>query len=75
MANAQVTQALKIAIVIADTIREVGETPSGPFYVMLCSTMPHLTMDSYSMIINGLKHARLVEEKNNVLRWIGPPPK
>jgi hypothetical protein len=56
---------------ICETIRELGDAPSGPLYA---SIMAHtsLSFDDYIKIIGTLKRAGLVRERANVLTWIGP---
>jgi hypothetical protein len=62
-------EAVKIITAIGDAIRDSKEIPSGTLYAVLCGRM---SITAYSNIINILKRAGLVEEKSNLLRWIGP---
>ncbi len=63
--------ALKILMAVAETIREVGEAPSGPLYAGLMAQ--GCTLGQYQGIINTLKGAKLIEETDShLLRWIGP---
>lgn len=67
----QIKAALGAVQAIAETIREVGEVPSGVLYAQLVGVLPDLA--SYERILGILKGAKLVvEETNHVLRWIGP---
>lgn len=50
-------------------IKQLGEVPSGHLYARV---MGHLTLEQYTWLIDALKRAHLVEEKNHVLRWVGP---
>lgn len=61
--------ALAFTMAVAETIRELGEVPSGHLYARL---MDRLSLASYDAIITSLKNAKLVEEKSHVLRWVGP---
>lgn len=60
---------LQVYLAVAETIREVGETPSGPLYALL---MDRMSFATYTSIIASLKAAGLVSEKNYLLTWIGP---
>jgi hypothetical protein len=57
---------------ISETIRELREVPSGHLFNALLVKHPMTTAHDYQRIIETLKRCRLVEEKNHVLRWIGP---
>lgn len=67
-----VANAIQLVKAVADTIREAGEQgcPSGPLYAALNSK--GIGIDNYNRIIATLKGAGVVEEKNHLLRWIGP---
>lgn len=54
---------------IAAAIQALGEVPSGHRYARV---MGHMSLASYESIIAALKGAKLVEEKNYLLTWIGP---
>jgi hypothetical protein len=54
---------------ISETIRELKEVPSGHLYAHL---MGKMSLSTYTSIIDILKRAKLVEEENYLLRWIGP---
>jgi hypothetical protein len=60
---------LNILAAVAETIREAGEVPSGTIYAAL---LGKVTMEGYTSLLRTLKGAGLVEEKNHLLRWIGP---
>ena len=67
---AQQKQSLAIALAVAETIRETSPTPAGVLYAGL---MAHgCTFEQFTSIVQTLKHAGLVEEKNHELRWTGP---
>jgi hypothetical protein len=67
--KADVLAALKIAAAIAETIREVGEVPSGTLYAQLCDRM---SLEAYEGFIRALKAAGLVSESAHLLTWTGP---
>lgn len=66
---------LKIIAVVAETIRDLsassplGGVPSGHLYAHLMGTF---TLAQYQSVIEVLKRADLVEEKNHLLTWVGP---
>ena len=64
--------ALKMILAVGDTIREVGEIPSGILYSALMAHFPNITLNNYQSIMTTLRGTGLIEEKNNVVRWIGP---
>lgn len=60
---------LQIVSAIADTIRELGEVPSGVLYAHL---MGKLSLDNYQYIIDILKQSGKVKESNShLLSWQG----
>lgn len=65
-----ITYATMIAVI--ETVRELGEAPSGPLYAALMAKVPILTFGDYQEMIAALKRTKLVVEKNNVLVWVGP---
>lgn len=69
---AAIKSALTVIVAVADTIREVGEVPSGYLYSSLMASMPGLTFNGYQSIIASLKGAGLVTETAHLLRWSGP---
>lgn len=64
-----VRSAIDMIAALAETIRELGEVPSGVLYA---NVMGRMTLESYEGCLRVLKGARLVAERANVLRWIGP---
>ena len=58
----------QVIFVLAEAIRELGEVPSGHLYA---GAMNHLTLENYQAVIDALKRAKLVEERNHLLTWIG----
>lgn len=65
----EVRAAVDVVLVVAETIRELKEVPSGVLYANL---MGHLSLADYTKIVGILKRSNLVEEKSHVLRWVGP---
>lgn len=65
--------ALEIVLAIADTIRALGEVPSGHLYARL---MGRMTIDQYNVVIDALVRAEVVKRDDcHMLTWIGPAPK
>lgn len=65
----QLKAGLKMLMVVAETVREAGEVPSGTIYAALIGKVD---MAGYESMIRTLKNAGLIEEKFHMLRWIGP---
>jgi hypothetical protein len=63
-----VKAALGILRAVADTIRELGEVPSGHLYAHL---MSKLSLEQYEQVISVLKQAGLITESNHLLTWVG----
>lgn len=61
--------AVEVIFAIAEAIRGLREVPNGELYVHVCGK---LDLGQYEAIIRTLKGAGLIEEKANMLRWIGP---
>jgi hypothetical protein len=62
---------IDVALAIAETIRELGEVPSGHLYA---SAMSHgLSLQQYESVIRALSNVGLVsQDGQHLLRWIGP---
>jgi hypothetical protein len=70
MDQKQIEATKQVLDVLAATIKELGEVPSGHLYAQL---MEHLNLDLYLFLIGILKKAALVEETgDHLLYWIGP---
>jgi hypothetical protein len=68
--NNEKVAALKIGLAVAESIRELGEVPSGHLYAPL---MGRLSLSAYESIIGVLKNAHLVAESPaHLLTWTGP---
>lgn len=62
--------AVRVAHAVAETIRELGQVPSGHLYARLMGVME---IHQYEQVIDLLVDARLVERTPfHLLRWIGP---
>jgi hypothetical protein len=61
---------VRVAHAIAESIRELGEIPSGHLYARLMGIMD---LGQYEQVIGLLIDTRLVErDRSHLLRWIGP---
>lgn len=73
MTNVQIQAAARAYLnacqAVAETIRELGEVPSGELYARLMSV---LDIATYERIIGTLKGAGVVAERGNLLKWTGP---
>ncbi len=67
--DAETKAALRMTLAIAETIRELGELPSGTLYDVLCSKVD---LAGYERILAILKGAGLITVSGHCLRWIGP---
>lgn len=64
------TDAVKIAVAVADTIRELGEIPAGTLYAVLMTRMSH---HDFEQLMGILVSAGLVKRSaSHLLTWIGP---
>jgi hypothetical protein len=62
-----VNQAVEVSRAIAETIRDIGEIPSGTLYAIV---MSHLTLSEYESIIEALVTAGLVTNHGYLLQWV-----
>lgn len=68
--TAKVATAFKVLAALSETIRDLGEIPSGELYAQ---TMAYLDHEGYEAAIKTLIRAGLVERTDaHLLRWIGP---
>lgn len=58
-----------LTTIIADAIKELGSVPSGHLYAQV---MAHMNLQTYQVIIDTLKGAKLVTVKNHLIEWVGP---
>lgn len=65
----QLRAGLDLMFAATEVIRSKKEIPNGELYA---SMMGVLSIHSYETMIQTLKNAKLIEEKNHLLRWIGP---
>ena len=62
--------AVRVAHAVAETIRELGQVPSGHLYARLMGIME---LHQYEQVIGLLVDARLIERTpSRLLCWIGP---
>ncbi len=62
--------AVGVLVALSETIRELGQVPSGTLYARV---MGYLTLEQYQSIIETLKRTGLVvEDQSYLLRWVGP---
>lgn len=58
-----------VVIAVAETIRELGNIPSGHLYARV---MNHIDLPLYNKIIDTLVNLKFVKNENHLLTWIGP---
>lgn len=64
----QVSGAFKIAIAVAEAIREAKQIPAGTLYAVM---MGYLTLEQFEGIIGSLVRAGVVaRDGSHLLRWI-----
>ena len=68
----QVAAAVRTIAAFGETIRELGEVPSGVLYAIAMGK--GIDLAAYERIIDRLVGAELVERRGDVLVWIGPQP-
>ncbi|UOF83050.1 transcription factor E2F-4 dP-2/DNA ternarY [Caudoviricetes sp.] len=62
--------AIQVIKAIADSIKELGEVPSGHLYAMVAG---HMDLTTYDKIINILIASNLIKrEDSHLLVWVGP---
>ena len=69
MTTQQQKQGLALMRIICETVREVGEAPSGVVYAAL---MSHCALAAYESLVSQLCGTGLISQRNNVLIWVGP---
>jgi len=66
----EIKAGLQTIMAVADSIRELGEVPSGTLYAVL---MGKLSLEGFNKVLGILKNAGLVTEtEGHLLRWTGP---
>lgn len=65
----QVDAAINVLFTLSESIRALKEVPSGHLYAQ---AMGKISLENYTKAIDLLKRAKLVEERSNVLYWVGP---
>ena len=61
--------AVALVFAVAETIREVGEVPSGTLYTML---MDKISYTDFNHLLGILKGSGMVEDRDHLLVWVGP---
>lgn len=61
--------AAEIINTVGEVIRDAGPVPEGELYARM---MGFMSLASFNMIIDSLKRAELVTNKNHLLVWVGP---
>lgn len=64
----KIKASLNALMALAESIRELGEVPSGELYSVV---MSHMDIETYTSFIARLVSAGLVENKNHLLIWKG----
>lgn len=67
-ATEKVAAALKVAVDVANVIKEVGGIPNGQLYALM---MGHMSLMEYNALLMLMKNMRLIKEENHILLWIG----
>lgn len=65
----QIAAAVRITRILADTIKELGEVPSGVLYAQL---MGFMNLNDYNACIDFLTRAKLISVTNHLIKWEGP---
>lgn len=70
-AKAQASALLALTQAVAEAVRAAGPQgiPSGHVYA---AVMGSVGLDAYQSLVKLLKGARLIEERNHLLTWVGP---
>lgn len=63
---------ISIVKAVAEAIRDLGQVPSGEFYMRLQVMMPTFTLGGYQAIIRIIEEMGLIDTKNHLITWIGP---
>lgn len=63
----QVKAFIAAIFAVGDTIKELGQVPSGELYVQV---MEHMSLATYTRIIELLKASGKVIESNHLLTWV-----
>lgn len=65
----QLKAGLKIMQAVCETVREVGEAPSGAIYAAL---MGVCTLPAYESLVRQLVGTGLIAQRGDLLVWTGP---
>lgn len=67
--NKKIQGTIQIVAAVGQAIADLGSVPSGHLYAHM---MGHMDLESFNNVIGMLKKAKLVEESNHLLTWVGP---
>jgi hypothetical protein len=62
----QIKASLEVLRLLADTIKEVKQVPSGELYARV---MSHLSLNTYHSAIHTLIRSGVIRQENNLLIW------
>jgi hypothetical protein len=68
LSREEVVAAVKTVTAVADAIKELGSVPSGHLYARV---MGHLSLSSYTAVLDVLTRAGCISISNNVITWKG----
>lgn len=58
---------VETAKILAETIKSMGEVPSGTLYA---NVMQYMTLDTYNFLIKQIEAAGLISSDGHLLRWV-----
>ena len=67
--SAELRNALDLMFAVSETIRELGEVPSGVLYSQL---LGRVTYEGYQGLLRALTNTKLIKVENHLITWIGP---
>lgn len=67
--GAELAAGAQVVFIVAESVREAGEIPSGTLYALLAA---HVSLDGYQKVLGILTRAGLISVHSHLIRWIGP---
>lgn len=67
--KAQLSAGFQMLTAVSESIRKLGEVPSGHIYALL---MDRVSLQGFEKMVAILKNAGLISESGHMLTWIGP---
>jgi hypothetical protein len=64
--NGQAKAGLSLVVAVAETVKDLGEVHSGTLYAAL---MDRMTLTQFDRVLDIMKRAGMVTQKDNLLRW------